>query len=98
MDAPNLPSNGGGASTSTLGDHTSAASSSQSTPSASQGSGTAQQRHRWDRLRQARNAYFERLEALDDGIAGGKDMLDELFVLARVWQTHEDLVWPSEFK
>ncbi|EKM55950.1 uncharacterized protein PHACADRAFT_184681 [Phanerochaete carnosa HHB-10118-sp] len=53
---------------------------------------------RFERLRGARNAFLERLKSVTAEGATSSDALDELYVLAMAWRTHEDLVWPNELR
>jgi hypothetical protein len=59
-----------------------------------------QKRAKFERLREARDAFFEKMHALtaSEHPDLGEEALDELYVLAMTWRTHEDLAWPTELK
>ena len=59
-----------------------------------------QRRAKFERLRQSRDKFFEKMNGLtaSENPDFGEETLDELYVLAMTWRTHEDLVWPTELR
>ena len=58
---------------------------------------SAQTKVRFERLHKAREMFFEKLNTkrLEEGAHVDEDFLDDLYLLAMSWRSHEDVVWPS---